>query len=147
MSDFPEHDKLEAVKDQSRIVGKFLEWMMGEQDWTIARYRLREEEYEPVGLTIEQILAKYFGVDPDKLEAEKRNKMLATCRNHAAPVDPLHEEHRRVAKRMREINDAINLGEYYLGQDRYRELQQERESLLRRLGEIHAKQGKPKEAK
>lgn len=30
MSDYPEHDRLSTVKDQSQAIGEFLEWLAGE---------------------------------------------------------------------------------------------------------------------
>lgn len=80
--DFPEHEKITAVKDESQAIGEFIE---------SSGYRLCEwsEEadlcdcgdyipgYVPVAGTIETILAKYFKIDLDKIEQEKRAMLEA----------------------------------------------------------------------
>lgn len=38
---YPEHEKLEAVKDESQTIGEFLEWLLSEHGVTLCRY---EEE-------------------------------------------------------------------------------------------------------
>lgn len=67
----PEHDKLTAVKDHSQAIGEFLEWMSS--DGIIkCRWEERHEEYFPIFEPIEKLLARYFDIDLDKLEQEKR---------------------------------------------------------------------------
>jgi len=75
---FPEHDKLGKVRDRSQATGAFLEWMREEKGWVIAK--LFDDEYLPIHLTTERILGEYFGIDPVRLEAEKR-AMLALIRD------------------------------------------------------------------
>lgn len=87
---YPEHDKLNAVKDKSQIIGEFLDWLPRygvEVDpalgpLSIAYYPLRgnggmdgserREVMYDAPVTIEKLLAGYFGIDLKKLEAEKR---------------------------------------------------------------------------
>lgn len=78
---YPEHDKLQAVQDDSNVIGTFLdtcgytlcEWLnpadMGDED--------EPHGYFPVRGSINQILAKHFEIDLDKLEAEKRQMLDA----------------------------------------------------------------------
>jgi hypothetical protein len=65
---YPEHVKLRAVKDDSQKLGAFLDWL---QEQGIALYH---DEPEPLAvcLTTEKLLAKYFEIDLDKIETEKR---------------------------------------------------------------------------
>lgn len=55
----PELDKVRAFKNSSQLVGVFLEWLLD------GNQHLLEE------LSIEQILAKYYGIDLKKVSQEK----------------------------------------------------------------------------
>lgn len=70
MGDYPEHEKLEAVKDQSQAIGEFLDT----SGYTLCV--VRNHQWVSVGRPINQILAGYFGIDLGKIEEEKRT-MLA----------------------------------------------------------------------
>jgi hypothetical protein len=147
MSDFPEHDKLELVKNRSQTVGEFLEWLRDESGWTLCE-EFTVDNFVPIHLTTEKILAKYFDIDPEKLEAEKR-KMLASirCQGDARPVDPLHEEHRKIALELREIKGWLALEQSPVLSDRGRKLVAREKVLKARLDEIHKSWGTPKEAR
>ena len=81
----PELDKMLAVKNKSQAIGEFLEWLES-NDMTIARYATKDDcyddegdrtdinegDYLPVRLSIENMLAKYFGLDLNKAEKEKQ---------------------------------------------------------------------------
>lgn len=80
MSDYPEHDKLSAVADESQTIGEFLDYnglgyMLGEhvQDGN---------RFVPVNKSITVILAEYFHIDLTKIEAEKR-EMIEKMRSMA----------------------------------------------------------------
>jgi len=77
MSEFPEHDKLHRIKDKSQAVGEFIEWMRG-RGIEFCLYDEEEDELVPFQDSIEKILASYFGIDPAKLEEEKR-QMIRMC--------------------------------------------------------------------
>lgn len=78
--DYPEHDKLHKVKDKSQAIGEFLEWLKNEgislclpqggDYWSEI-----EDEYIPISISQIQLLAKYFGVDNQKLEQEKQSML------------------------------------------------------------------------
>jgi hypothetical protein len=81
VSEYPEHDKLAAVRDQSQAIGQFLD---------LGPYRLCEfDEYSgeflAVGRSIPEVLADWFDIDLDRLEREKR-AMLARLRSLNEPV-------------------------------------------------------------
>jgi len=101
--EYPEHDKLKKVQDESQAIGEFLEWLQsGEADDpkygrsvflaasrinTEARH-LDEGEWElsdtyidPFPHTTETLLAKFFEIDLEKLEDEKR-RMLEYIRQN-----------------------------------------------------------------
>ena len=83
MSDYPEHDKLTAIKEKSQFIGEFLEWANC-QGMTLctteeSEYRRERDAYIPVHKNIEKLLAEFFEVDLMKLEKEKQ-KMLARIR-------------------------------------------------------------------
>jgi hypothetical protein len=78
MSDYPEHDKMMAVKDESQAIGEFL-------DVGLARLGLRlcesdeHDRWWPASISIEKLLADYFEIDLNVIEREKR-EMLAQQR-------------------------------------------------------------------
>lgn len=71
MSEYSEHEKLHAVRDQSQAIGEFLD--LGR--WTLCEFLPETGEmharYEPVQ-DIQAVLAEWFGIDRDALEREKR---------------------------------------------------------------------------
>ncbi len=95
MAEYPEHEKMKAVKVESQAIGGFIEWL-GEQGLELAKFHkcgkgcnrdCRREEngtLESHRYNIQSILAQYFEIDLDKIEQEKR-AMLATVRE-------VHEE-------------------------------------------------------
>lgn len=72
---YPQHEKLNAVKDQSQTIGDFLEWL-NEKDFVVAKFDARNCMLYPEYLSMDRILAEYFEIDLNALESEKR-AMLA----------------------------------------------------------------------
>jgi len=98
----PECDKLLAAKDKAQIIGEFLEWLQsGEADDSsfkrsifLASYGINSEEWDSrkgryellpeeewnvsekridcFRYNTEKLLAKFFGIDTNKLEEERR---------------------------------------------------------------------------
>lgn len=98
LAKYPEHAKLDKVKDQSQTIGEFLEWL-GTKNRELATYRESKEPpyididgelksnekyipegWYPLNYSIEKLLAEYFEIDLNKLEKEKR-QMLDEIRN------------------------------------------------------------------
>lgn len=87
---YPESAKMLAVKEQSQVIGEFLD----SSKYVLAEYvtvtypnmlterRHTATELRPVVTPIEQILAAYFEIDLDKVEEEKR-AMLAALRGES----------------------------------------------------------------
>jgi hypothetical protein len=79
MSDnpYPEHAKLLLVQDRSQAIGEFLD----ETAYVLAEYQEDSRHHTavlvPVADPITVVLAKYFGIDLDKIEAEKRAMLRA----------------------------------------------------------------------
>jgi len=98
--DYPEHEKLQAVKKESQVIGEFLEWVTGgaegSPNLTLCFYQEPTDEpmfegggslfdgeelklnldyvepgWTPAHQRIEQLLALYFGIDLEKLNKEK----------------------------------------------------------------------------
>lgn len=90
---YPECDKLERVSDESQNIGEFIDWLHNEKGYCIANTHAhqegcfarpefdddddaecgyKEDELQPIHLTIEKLLAEYFDVDMDKVEKERR---------------------------------------------------------------------------
>lgn len=68
----PELDKMKDVQPQSQIIGQFLDWLFHEKHRTIAEIPDGMEKWQPVGGSIESILAEYFEIDVSKVENERR---------------------------------------------------------------------------
>lgn len=77
MSNYPEHDKLSAVKDQTQAIGEFVDWLHDEKEIVLARLDDCGRAYGAGSLL--DLLAEWAGIDLDKIEAEKR-EMLETLR-------------------------------------------------------------------
>lgn len=91
MSEYPEHDKLDAVVVETQAVGEFLEWAKGKgvllaqripgpdgEDWLVPQFRLLA------------LLAEWKGIDRERLEQEKQ-AMLTKIREEnefARTLDP-----------------------------------------------------------
>ena len=103
MSDYPEHEKLHQIADESQTIGSFIDFglpQMGlvifEQPyrqcpcWSCGRERKNgkwhakhdeptEGRWYPTRRSIQTILAEYFDIDQKKIDAEKK-QMLSTLR-------------------------------------------------------------------
>lgn len=90
MSEYPEHDRMAAINEQSQTIGLFLDSMpyrlcevvclhCGEVRPGHECCRNPNQQFVPVRKSIERVLAGYFGIDLDLIEREKR-QMLATIR-------------------------------------------------------------------
>jgi hypothetical protein len=110
MGDYPEHDKLMKISDDSRLIGEFIDYGLPKQGLVLYEKRLFECECDrcsrkiaasddgrhnsaddfkngvafygkmtPTHKTIQQILAAYFEIDQDQIDAEKE-QMLADMR-------------------------------------------------------------------
>lgn len=79
---YPEHEKLKALNGANQTVGDFLSWLT-EEGYVIAQFDdLTDELFVPYS-SIESLLARFFGIDQDRLEAEKQ-AMLAQLRGENA---------------------------------------------------------------
>ena len=101
---YPEHEKLEAVRERSQEIGDFLEWLDGEPKIVLCKWheayietmddpdgksafnpsgKIRNYDparYTPANENTEKLLAQYFEIDLDVLEEEKRT-MLTELRS------------------------------------------------------------------
>ena len=100
---YPEHEKLRMVWPKIQAIGCFLDWLGDEKRWFLAAVGTPPTLEEPEGrrpdiadaivsivkharseivqvrYTIPDLLAEFFGIDQEKLEAEKL-AMLAVMR-------------------------------------------------------------------
>lgn len=85
---YPEHEKLAAVQDHSQAIGQFLDTCRyqicelmclncGQVRPSEDCCRRHRPEYLPLSKSIQTVLAEYFEIDQDKLEAEKRAMLQA----------------------------------------------------------------------
>lgn len=75
MANYPEHDKLALIHEQSRTCGEFLEWLES-QGYTIKKWYGAGEGERRAGWgprpLINQLLAEFFDIDQAKIDEEKR---------------------------------------------------------------------------
>jgi len=64
MLETPEHEKLKKVSDKSQVIGEFIEWLETEGFYVTGRKRGKY-------FNLRWMLAKFFNIDEQKLEAEK----------------------------------------------------------------------------
>lgn len=84
MSSYPEHEKLEKIVEFSQTCGEFLEWLNSEKGVMLAVYsnaRQGDDQLYRYDTSISDLLAEFFEIDQDKLEAEKL-AMLAQMRSY-----------------------------------------------------------------
>lgn len=72
MTEYPEHEKMHAVKEQSQAIGAFLD---DPNTGQLCEFNDEMGEFLPTHKTIERTLADYFDIDLDKIEAEKRDML------------------------------------------------------------------------
>ena len=80
--EYPEHEKLTKIKDNSQLLAEFLEWALG-KDYAFCQ-RITVEGgtpyertvYHPYSSSVDKILAEFYEIDLAELENEKR-QMLA----------------------------------------------------------------------
>lgn len=77
MKNYPEHEKLEKVKEKSQAIGEFVDWCNNEKEIVLARWGVNDLYADST--PINKLLAEFFGIDLIKLEIEKQ-EMLAEFR-------------------------------------------------------------------
>lgn len=82
MTDYPECEKMLAHRSESFILSAFFEWLLTDEKFSLCKKRkIRvlgevDHEFVPIGESrFEKVLARYFGIDLDKIEKE-RSQML-----------------------------------------------------------------------
>ena len=72
---YPECEKLRAIQPKSQIVGEFLD----DCGFTLCEWNDTACEWQPIRLTMEQLLARAYDIDLDKVEEERR-RIIAEIR-------------------------------------------------------------------
>jgi len=70
MTQYPEHEKMAKISDLSQAIGEFLEYQSG-RGITLCHRGVYGQRW-PVTESLEKMLAKYFEINLDVIEAEKR---------------------------------------------------------------------------
>ena len=68
---YPEHDKLVSVSDDSQEIYGFLLWLQVEKNIWLCTINPETQQFELSVPTVTEWLNQYFGIDPEKLAAEK----------------------------------------------------------------------------
>lgn len=67
---YPEHYKLDKIKNKSQAIGEFIEAML-DKDIRLCEWVEERSEYHPIFTPINDLLAEHFSIDLDALEDEK----------------------------------------------------------------------------
>jgi len=80
MSEYPEHEKMKTVQENSQIIGEFLEWLSS-KNLSLCKWQdgVTGEGYYAYHFSIEELLAEFFNIDLKKVEEEKKS-MLESIR-------------------------------------------------------------------
>jgi hypothetical protein len=95
---YPEHEKLRAIADQSQLIGEFVEEWCASRGMQLCKlvdsgmrtgFHGDEDrnvimEYQPL-TGVQQVLAEFFGIDLARIDAEKR-AMLEALRSVSQSV-------------------------------------------------------------
>jgi hypothetical protein len=76
--DYPEHDKLHKIQDQSQACGEFIDWLES-QGLHLCEADPESGRYWPTHRPLRGLLADFFGIDQRKIDAEKE-QMIAAMR-------------------------------------------------------------------
>jgi len=80
---YPEHEKLEAVREHSQAIGEFFDWLMNDRPggkvFMCERHPKNEIDniWVPITGGAEKLIAEYYDIDEKRLEAEKRAILAA----------------------------------------------------------------------
>ncbi len=72
---YPECKKMAAVRDQSQVIGEFLEWLANEKETWICKREEEDRTYYLWGFSVEIVLAEFFGINLNKVDEEKRQML------------------------------------------------------------------------
>jgi hypothetical protein len=86
MTDYPEHDKLLKVRAKSQTCGEFLEWLQGKYSLCTFDERRFGGTWWPVTIDIPRLLADYFEIDLDKVDAEKKEMLVKLQKEPQQPT-------------------------------------------------------------
>ena len=77
--EYPEHEKLGKIKEQSQICGEFVDWLNTEKEISLCSWSDEDNGlHYPTNIPLTKLLSDFFGIDQDKLEEEK----LQILENH-----------------------------------------------------------------
>lgn len=82
----PMLDRMRSVKPESQKIGAFIEWL-NENGMPICHLTKDDrygDEMTPIALSIDALLARYFEIDLEKVEEERRS-LLDEMRGDVAP--------------------------------------------------------------
>jgi hypothetical protein len=75
---YPEHEKLQAVREKSQAIGEFMQWLCDQKELHLGRWVTTDPggtwettSFEREHTDIQKLLAEFFEVDLDALYAEK----------------------------------------------------------------------------
>lgn len=71
---YSECEKMSTVQNESQKIGEFLDWI-GDEGYCLASYDEEVEQYYPANFSTERLLAKFFDIDLDKVEAERQDML------------------------------------------------------------------------
>ncbi len=85
----PECEKMLAIKDKSQAIGEFLDWLAESEHIHLCEWFGDDDYLGYARERTETLLAKFFGIDQDKVEQERRNMLAELRTQHARDAGDL----------------------------------------------------------
>jgi hypothetical protein len=86
MGEYPECEKMALITDKSQVIGEFMDWLLGRYVLCQYKHPLHGDWPVPQNVNIQKLLAEFFEIDLDKVDAEKK-AMLEELRKAQQPVE------------------------------------------------------------
>ena len=69
---YPEHKKVEKTHLFSQQCREFIDWLRDDKKISLVKFDEEEKLYYYIHISTDTLLAEFFGIDQNKLEAEKQ---------------------------------------------------------------------------
>ena len=86
MSEYPQHEKLRELEDKRDTVQEFYDWLLGTKRIVLSRWGDGDDLY-PVGITPEELIAEFLGIDLKEFRAESEEMYRKLRRDYEEAKD------------------------------------------------------------
>ena len=75
---YPEHEKLKKVQPFTQRCGEFIDWLRDDKKISLVKFDEEEKVYYYIHILTDKLLAEFFEIDQNKIEAEKQAMLKLT---------------------------------------------------------------------